>query len=523
MKKLCVNCREEIEGEVYEFEGEYYCECCYDELFTTCDDCGKVVYRDSTYWVEDKEMVICDDCVDSYFICEDCGNCYSNGTYIEHHGYVCDRCFHNGEYCYCRDCDGYYRDCDMNYCEHDDEYYCDDCYSNHCDDDLLYEYHDFDDWELFRGKNEDRESVPYYIGKEIELEPKGYSNLSDVVETMHLYLNAVGMEDGSLNSGSVEVVTHPESWEYLQEKKEDYKAFFENMEKLEYGDAGHTGLHFHITRPSDDVIARIIVIIESFKEEIQKLSRRNGDFHWSKFLTDSVDDNVEKLKYKSTKFLKDKYIKSYHDRYLALNLCNSRTIEFRFFKGANNFEEFWGALQFIHNLMEIALDETRELNTITWNELIKGEELESQAQKLGVFGIDKKVEDTTDILDKIEKAKEETKEQIRKTLKNFVRYVTRNMKNEKLNIASSADLDNIAKSSKEFVNNLTIELNYLQELSQLYNNLEYLSIRGIKNNVLDLKNKIEYNNKYYNKDNKYNNYFKQIDKALKVYESEVEA
>ena len=397
------------------------------------------------------------------------------------------------------------------------EIVCQDCCDKYCSgEDILYEYHDFSDWELFKGQNEESyDKVPYYIGKEIELEPKHYSDVEGVVNAMNTYINAVGMEDSSLNSGGVEVVTHPESWEYLQEKKEDYRKFFAKIQELEYGDDGNTGLHFHITRPNDNVVSRVIVLIESFKEEIQKLSRRNGDFHWSRFLTDMEQDNTEKLKYQSTKYLKDKYINEHHDRYVALNLCNRKTIEFRFFNGANNFEEFWGALQFIHNLMELALDENRDLNTISWLELIYGEELLEQARKQGVLGINKKAKDTSEIIIKIEKLKEDTKEEIRNTLKNFIRYMTRQLENKKLDVIDRNDIDSIEATGRDYITNLQSDLNYLHSIIQLYKSIEFSNINTIKQTYTNIKED-NINNK-----DKYNNYFEQIDKTFNTFESEV--
>ena len=370
-QKICAKCGEIIEGESVEIDGEYVCQNCFDEYYFVCEDCGKIEDRDNGYWIKDSEILVCEDCArNNYYRCEDCGDYFSQTTYIEHYGEVCEHCYEYNNYGYCESCDRCYCGDELNYSERHDCYYCDDCYEGDSDE-YLYDYHEFDDWQLFKGANE--ENAPYYIGKEIELEPKNNYCMDNVMEIMNRYLNAVGMEDGSLNSGGIEVVTHPESWQYLLEHKDNYKNFFDNMEHLEYGDAGHTGLHFHVSRPNENVISRIIVLIESFKEEIQKLSRRGNDFHWCKFISDTETSDSEKIKYQSTKYIKDKYIGAWHDRYVALNLQNNNTIEFRFFNGANNFEEFWGALQFIHNIMELALDENRDLNTINWLELIYGQ------------------------------------------------------------------------------------------------------------------------------------------------------
>lgn len=291
-KIVCSKCGQVIDYDDYKIsEGEYVCQDCFDEYYFYCDDCGKVEERDNSYYVEDEDKLVCDECIQNYCLCEDCGNYFRDTIYVNGVGEVCRNCFDRGNYGYCEGCDECYHYDDLHYSERNDCYYCDSCYDDYGydDDDLLYEYHAFNDWQLYKAPNE--ENVPYYIGKEIELEPKGYSDLESVISTMNEYIHAVGMHDGSLNSGGVEVVTHPESWLYLQSMKENYRKFFEEMESLRYGDDGNTGLHFHVTRPNDNVISRVIVLLESFKDEIKKLSRRNGDFHWAHFFSDNNNGN----------------------------------------------------------------------------------------------------------------------------------------------------------------------------------------------------------------------------------------
>ena len=513
-KIICYDCGKVIENEDYEIvDGEYICKECIENTYVQCYDCDNYVKLEDAYYIEDEDYYVCEDCVGSYERCEDCGNYVKDYWYIENFGYVCNSCFDNGGYYRCDHCDNYFCEDDIHYNEHDDSYYCDSCYEDIDEDALLYGYHDFCDWHLYKGQNE--EKPKYYIGKEIELEPKNNSNLKSVIESMNSYLNAVGMHDGSLDYGSVEVVTHPESWQYLQEKKDNYKKFFEEINRLGYGDNGNAGLHFHVTRPNENVISRIIVILESFKDEIKKLSRRGGDWQWSKFITDinPSEDKKEKIKYQSTKYIKEKYLNQYHDRYVALNLNNSNTIEFRFFNGANNFEEYWSALQFIHNIMEVALNEERDLNTITWKELLIGEELQEQAKKFDLLDINKNVKDTTEILDKIEKVKEETKKKIKNTLKNFIKYMSKEMENKRLEIINRNDISEITRSGRRFINSLSNDLEYLECVTSVYTYIDEDGLNTTKRRMENLKR--EYNRKEHER------YYKQIEKTINDYENEV--
>ena len=509
---ICKDCGKEIIGSYVEYDGEYICQECFDNDYFYCDDCGRIGYRDYGYWIESSDRVVCDCCICNYNRCEDCGEYYpenetttindGNNNYYE----VCEHCYSNNNYGYCDGCGEYFEEGCLHW--HDDDCYCDNCYSEQSG--YLYDYHEFIDWHLFKGINE--ENPPYYIGKEIELEPKGSSDVRGVLNAIENNINAVGMHDGSLSYGGVEVVTHPESWEYLQEHKQDYINFFNKIKDLEYGNAGGCGLHFHVTRPNEDVIARVIMLLESFKSEIKKLSRRSENqlSSWAKFLTDF--DGEEKIKYQSSKYLKDTYIKGWHDRYLALNLNNSNTIEFRFFNGVNTFEQFWGALQFIHNVMQVALNEEKDINTINWQDLLQGEELREQARKRDVLSIDKKAKDTTEILEKLEKQKEELKKKIKNTLNNMVKYIYKELEESKLEDIQRKDIDNIKENASQYVRKLTDKLIGINDVVGFYRSVDNYNLNMIKNETNMLKRTTQ---------GKYERYFKQIEKLISDYESEV--
>ena len=513
-KEKCKDCGKDI-CEGVEIDGEFLCKECYEENYFFCRDCGKIERKENGYFV-DNEYYVCEDCFNSgdYKTCEDCGDYVSrrnaihindgNGDYY----WVCDSC---GEhYMYCDDCgDRFHED---NLYERNGNWYCDECFGRH----RLYGYHEFDDWEFFKGKDE--EEPRYYIGSEIEVEPFGRSNESGVIDLLEENINAVGMYDGSLHSGGVEIVTHPESPQYKEENKENYKKFFEGLKKLNYGDNGGCGLHFHISRPSDEVVARIIVIVESFKNEIKKLSRRNS-YRWCNFLTDS-GDKTTKMKLQSYKYVKDTYCKKHFDhdeRYHSINLTNDNTIEYRFFNGANNFEEYWGALQFIENVTDIALDTSRELTTINWQDLMIGEELREQAKKLGVLDIDKNVKDTTDIIEKYEKAFEDAKEEIKNTLKNLARYITKEISQLDISKFKNEKLEDISDKLDEFSRDFNYRKQYLGRVVTLYHYLQNDSDFKL-DSVKDYWNNTKYS--YPVNTKRYQRYDKLIQKAIKKCESE---
>ena len=535
-RRTCIECGEELHGEIgedfYEVDGEYYCQDCFFDNYIICEDCGEIVSKDESYYIDDGDYDVCQHCYyNNYTQCYCCNATINNDNayYVEdgEYGgdyYICENCRYNGDYETCEDCGDLYHVDNLQRCE--DGWYCNNCREDNEErenyyDNRVYSYHTFRNWQLYKSESERNARNVFYIGTEIELEPKGTARISKVIDAMEKYLNAVAMSDGSLNSGGVEIITHAETFKYRQEHKESYRQFFNNVEELEYGNNGHTGLHFHITRPNNEIISRIIVILESFKDEIKTLSRRNGDFHWSNFISDTArgGDN-QKVKYQSKKWIEEHYLKdSYHDRYSALNLTNRNTIEFRFFKGANNFEEYWGALQFINNIMTLASDTARELETINWKDLIKGKEIEEQAKKLGVYDIDKNVRDTTDIIEKLEMTLKKSKEEIKCILRNLARYINKEMSEFDLKEIKTSNVDYIDEKINAFMEKFKYKKQYLDKIMRLYNYLvdetNTLEMENIKRYWEDTKMTFPVNTE------RYSRYNKLIEKVIKNYESEV--
>jgi len=513
-KMVCKYCGKVI-GEGHTVDSEYICHDCFIERYRICDDCGKVVLRDELVHVKGVDKYVCENCLRrTYEKCEDCGEWFYPGRIDRHYtstGLICDSCYRNHHWKTCYECGRVFKEDKITRFKGHD--YCEKCYEE-IKYGRVYDYHEFRDWELFKGENE--ENPPYYIGSEIELEPLNYpSNEKGVLKAIYNNINAVGMHDGSLDCGGVEVVTHPESWEYKKEHKEDYKNFFDDIQEIEYGDNGSCGLHFHVTRPDDDTVARIIVLIESFKDEIKRLSRRSqGELDdWAKFLTDyGSSDN---LRYRSKKHIKEEYLPySRDDRYKALNLCNSRTIEFRFFNGVDNFQQYWAALEFIHNLVEMGRSD-KDLNTINWKDLINGEELQKEAKRLGISNINKFAKDTTDILEHYDEVVEKTKVEIKRILKNMARYVNREILQTTGKRFISSKLEFLGTEFDELNSSLNYKVHYLQRILNLYNNLSSYSIDNIKYSISNIKSQFPLNSKKCDRHNK------QIDKVMKDFEKEV--
>lgn len=487
------------------------CKSCYEDNYFYCDDCGQLRHIDEMTYINENGHNVCESCLDNYYYCEGCNEYVTNATYISDRDcYYCEDCFDNNDCFYCYECGDYYSGDSYGGSDGYDNY-CDNCY---CDSGELLSYHSFNDWQPHYATNEIVENVKYLIGDEKELEPKGSPDVETVISIMNKYIDDVAMEDGSLSFGGAEIISHPRSWEYLQEHKNDYKNFFNEIEDINYGNLGNAGLHFHVTRPNENVITRIIILMESFKDEIKKLSRRRSSqlSMWANFLTDEYSFDNKYKKYQSSKYLKENYLSKERwdfKRRMALNLTNEKTIEFRFFNGVNNFEEYWASLQFIHNLMEISFDETKDINEVKWIDLLQGEELQKQAEKLELLNIDKTAKDTTEIYEKVLVIEETTKNDIKKIINNFIKYVNRELNNMELNNKYN-NFEELISKTRDFSYSINEKYSYIAQLVNIYQSVD-------TSNIGNTKNKIEFMTKY----DKYKRYFKQLENTLKNYESEV--
>ena len=404
----------------------------------------------STEWLENN-CERCQDCGEWLFDCD--------GYYIEGYGYICNDCYYNGCYGYCDDCGEYYSSDDLY--EHDGNYYCSSCYENNSGHDgriCCYHEHkgEFIPFKL------DNEKNPYYIGFELEIEHKDNTTRNEE-EALDILqdLNVVFEEDGSLNDSGFEIISQPQSYNYIMKNKDKIKQVFEKLVNLGYisHNSNNCGLHFHFTRPknSDYTINRIWLILETFKNEIQKITRRNGDAHWCKWLSDNT--------YNKIKALSSDYIKDHKDgdRYKALNNTNENTIEFRIFKGTLNFETFFADLQLLNNIYKLAKS-NKDLCLITWDELIKGEFINKYIKEKNITS-NKIIKDYKLTIDNYNNKLYLQFEKINKLLKNNI--VKQFEKIDKNEIFENNNILNIFNNTIEKYNNF----NYCKNNNDLLFNL----------------------------------------------------
>lgn len=338
-----------------------------------CDDCGEFHEEEKMTYIEDKDYYVCDDCLSSdYFYCDDCNSWYSTDTNsyeTEDRRIICQSCA-NDHYVECADCGLMVHENNAYYCDDCDRYYCDSCWDEHYHSDGLLDYHSFRDWQPH--KTDDEPEPDFYIGHELEMDYG--SDRREAIELISNNLNGICMHDGSLSDDrGLEFISHPLSYNYMLSLENDYRdAFHILTQNLNYKshETDDCGLHFHVTRPDNpDTIDRIILFMETYKDEIIILSRRTRSEinSWCKFLSDRLYDVKEK-ELKSLYFIKKN--KETSNRYMALNLTNANTIEFRIFKGTLKYETFMADFEFVYNLMTLCSDLDIPVSEITWERVV---------------------------------------------------------------------------------------------------------------------------------------------------------
>lgn len=331
----------------------------YSGYYALENDC--IIAEDEYFHeIEDDEAYIYDE-IDEHYIMEQNAEFVNSGR-------------GNGFYTHKDNCDGFHNIyrydgewIDDSYMERNDLVFTIDCDIQHIDDVYYWEsdceYHDSpeedeDGNELpsihnyshrpsmrFHKINNENENAPF-LGIELEVERKNSNGLrhramAGLIQHEHWYFKT----DGSLTDG-FEIVSHPMTFNYI---KRNESIFSESLKKLvDNGynsyDANTCGMHIHISKNNFNTwhLYRFLKFFVENKEFIVSISQRKIDKlkKWANI----EDDNDASLIYKAKKK------EGNNERYVAINLKNSQTIEIRIFRGTLNFNSYMKNIEFAHSL-----------------------------------------------------------------------------------------------------------------------------------------------------------------------------
>jgi hypothetical protein len=284
------------------------------------------MYISASHWFAD----ICGDCQDDHFAC----------------GY-CDRTTHfddsvtstDGGATYCSSC----ADRHWSYCGECSEWY-EDNDNDECSDAYRYGINDysFKPTPIFHYTPEKPSKT--FFGFELEVEAV-HETISTGVDIVRNYVtdDLVYLKgDGSLNDG-FEIVTHPMTHDWAMEKFP-----WEMIEKLRRSgyrswDTDTCGLHVHASRTSfvdRSHLWKWTYLINKNNKECIELAGRNS--HYAQFYGVKPTSDIVLQK------------ESPRERYVAINLNPTHTVEVRIFRGSLRVPRVKTALDFMQSTIEFA-------------------------------------------------------------------------------------------------------------------------------------------------------------------------
>lgn len=330
-KYTCEYCGQEIdENEAGYYDGKILCESCWNEHIITCCCCGEPFEKGDKELTEISEgFYVCPRCEDKYAKCDECGNFHAkNEMWYLDGKYIC-------------------RDCGAGCLEGIEPY-------SHKPTPIFY-----------------GDSGGVYMGVELEIDKGG--EVDENANAIRRIANKKGAvrlytkHDGSIDEG-FEIVSHPMTLEYHKETM-PWKEILNKAKSMGY--MSHKtktcGLHIHVGRAGlgeeDATIGRIVYFFENFWNELVKFSRRSSE---------SLDRWAARYLTKSNRVRK-----TYDDakdkagglgRYVAVNLSNEDTVEFRMFRGTLKYNTFIATLELINHICTLMRDmDDDEVEALSWN------------------------------------------------------------------------------------------------------------------------------------------------------------
>ena len=334
-KLICSVCGKTLTEETANhFEGQIMCKDCFELKTAVCDCCGDRI------WEEDargnSNVVLCNHCYEyNYTNCEECGALIHNDS-------------------------AYYDNSDSDYP------YCYSCYERLFKSSI--KSYNYKPEPIFYG------SGSLYMGVELEIDDGGEDNAN--ADKLMCIANDVGeriycKHDGSIENG-FEIVSHPMSLEYHLNDM-SWQKIFDKAKAMGYTSHSNStcGIHCHLNRSAfgstyeaeEEAIARVVFLVEKFWDKLLIFSRRT-EANMNRWASRYGISSNTKDTYKNAK-------DNHYGRYVAVNLENDNTIEFRLFRGTLRYETFVAVLQLVYEICRFAIMLTdTEAENISWNEFV---------------------------------------------------------------------------------------------------------------------------------------------------------
>lgn len=220
-----------------------------------------------------------------------------------------------------------------------------------------------------------------FLGIEMEFHRCGESNERADLIIGDLNKIVYAKHDGSLHDG-MEFVTHPCTPQFHLSNI-DYDKFFKRVQDLHGESSANSGLHIHVNRnffKGNNEIAKIIRFVENNFDTLMLFAcRTNEDSNWCQ----KYGMTVKELSQIYT------VAKDENEKYRAINLCPSQTVEFRMFRSTQDVERIHAYIQFVDVITDLA--NMNSIRYIGWSNIAriaknkKYIELRNVLQKTGLL------------------------------------------------------------------------------------------------------------------------------------------
>ena len=333
--------------------------------FDICSDCRtqRIQCPDCGDFINEGEANAGGYCLECLVTCESCRNSTNIGNVIicemqRCQNYVCEDCLNHCRTCevsICASC-SYNCNCGQVMCERHSaycdcgQYLCNNCNETHECTHRMPRYVRSYNYRPSLIFSPTEPNTYGYLGVELEYEAGSNDRIYSAVRGIReinrdlLYFK----EDGSLNFG-VEIVSMPMTWDF--HKDFDWDSVMNVVNSSGLTAERSCGMHVHVSRRGfgEDNENRLMELMHKFEPQLIDISGREISRmdRWAQWNT----RGMRTLNYDNLSEAKSNY-----SRYRAVNFCNRDTLEFRFFAGTADLEDFLTRMDLVDTMARLSTD-----------------------------------------------------------------------------------------------------------------------------------------------------------------------
>lgn len=320
-----------------------------------CENCGRIIGEGEDYIIDGYDRVICEDCRQDMYYCEDCDNYYCEDDMVaifDRYGdiiqFVCTSC-----------AEAYY-----NQCPECGRWYVDSAFDGRgtcvlCTPEVILSYHSGNPSGLkFHGTPE-YSFINGYIGGELEITGLDDRAAAEILEACGEYDFCHFENDCSVDGA--EIIFQPRTIEEWEAAKPAINSMYDILTEYNCTSEDGNGFHVHISRTAfgstneaqADAIAKFMRLFsdDNFLRccEIAGCSRSDAS-DWARNCNEYTKEEQKRIAERCG-----------GNRYIAVNVTNRNTVEVRLGRSTMDVDRFYGWLHFIAAMV-------RRTETITMKE-----------------------------------------------------------------------------------------------------------------------------------------------------------